>query len=263
MLNTIEATLIELGASPDVRARAEHLLEVLTTRFHDAEHLAMLERALALSLRCADGTDREGTPYFIHIADVTGNVLEWYENRDDAEVVAAALLHDSVEDAPERLADTGAGSGADVREQALAAIAGQLSLRVADLVRAVTNPNFKELIAARHGYAYESSPYDATLLNMYCQHLVDLCERGPLDAAVIKFADMRDNAVTVGESKSEGTYAWRVRKYRPTVAYAREFLRARVDADHPVARAAAALLPEFDAAWEAFYAARPRPASRG
>ena len=106
----------------------------------------------------------------------------------DDYTVTAALLHDSVEDAPERLADTGAGSGADVREQALAAIAGQLSLRVAELVRAVTNPNFKELIAARHGYAYESSPYDATLLNMYCQHLVDLCERGPLDAAVIKFA---------------------------------------------------------------------------
>ena len=75
MAENVRATLNELGASADVRARAEHLLEVLTTRFHDAEDLAMLERALALAER--EGFLRRDGATYVVMGDLFDQPHPW------------------------------------------------------------------------------------------------------------------------------------------------------------------------------------------
>jgi GTP diphosphokinase / guanosine-3',5'-bis(diphosphate) 3'-diphosphatase len=65
--------------------------------FPNHEH-AMLEEALEVATRSHDGQLRdEGTPYVIHLIRTALILIE--ELRvEDAEMIAAALLHDSVED---------------------------------------------------------------------------------------------------------------------------------------------------------------------
>jgi len=131
---------------------------------------------------------------------------------EDIEVLAAALLHDSVEDQPERLAGAvdGYGSG-QPRVAALARLAADFGSRTAALVSAVTNPEYAP---------------GRTRDEQYLEHLVESLSRSPW-ARVIKASDFTDNGV--GVIHLDGRRATRLaRKYRPLVPVLRELV-ARPD----------------------------------
>jgi hypothetical protein len=140
------------GLPADSRVRAERALEV------------------AGRLHAADRRQRE--PYVNHLLRVAIRIMCYY-CVSDADVVCAALLHDAVED---HAADLAPGGG---QREALELIAAQFGNRVAELVGAVTNPEWQPG-QDRH--------------EQYREHVAARLEASPW-ARVIKASDFTDNGV--------------------------------------------------------------------
>ena len=174
----------------------------------DAAARGFLHRAhvLATALHAPDRRQRE--PYINHPLRVATRILRYYRV-DDAEVVAAALLHDAVEDHPAdlaRIAGAQESGTAATREAALAWLAKAFSPRVAELVEAVTNPVY-EPGADKH--------------EQYREHVVASLDASPW-ARVIKLSDFTDNGV--GIVYATGPKATKLAaKYAPMVPQLREF----------------------------------------
>ena len=159
-----------------------------------------LNRALAVAGRLHAADRREREPYVNHLLRVAIRVLSHY-GVHDAEVVCAALLHDSVEDHAADLAPDG------TREAALAALAEQFGPRVSGLVAAVTNP---EYAAGRDAH------------EQYRDHVADSLRRDPW-ARVIKASDFTDNGV--GLIHTTGPRLRRLAaKYAPLVPVLQEMI---------------------------------------
>src|SRR5215470_17848984 len=131
---------------------------------------------LAAELHRDDRRTRE--PYLNHPLRTAIRIICYYDVRD-VEVLVAALLHDAVEDHPDVLAGPGDQAGADLTEAALATLASRYTPRVAELVRAVTNP------------AYESG---RDRFEQYREHVAASLDGNPW-ARVIKVSDFTDNGV--------------------------------------------------------------------
>ena len=141
------------------------------TGFGAADRLR-IERALALAARLHAADRRQREPYVNHLLRVATRILGHYQVHD-SDVVCAALLHDAVEDHAEQIAPGGGQPGA------LAAIAAQFGDRVAELVAAVTNPDY-----APGRDAHEQ----------YREHVAASLDASPW-ARVIKVSDFTDNGV--------------------------------------------------------------------
>jgi HD domain len=164
-----------------------------------------MERALDLAARlhAADRRDRE--PYLNHLLRVAIRIMAYYGVRD-TDVICAALLHDSVEDHPAELA----GGAADPAA-ALAALAAEFGPRVAELVSAVTNPQ----------YVPGRDPDE-----QYREHVADSLRDNPW-ARVIKVSDFTDNGA--GLMHTTGPLVHRLAgKYAPLVPVLAELI-ARPD----------------------------------
>ncbi len=161
-----------------------------------------LEEALALAadLHAQDRRVRE--PYVNHLLRVAIRILCYYRV-EDVDVLVAALLHDSVEDHPERL------GGAP--EAAVATLAERFGARVAGLVAAVTNP---EWTPDRHRY------------EQYQEHVAHSLAADPW-ARVIKISDFTDNGVGLIHTTGPKLGAMAA-KYAPLVPVLRDLL-ARPD----------------------------------
>jgi HD domain len=129
-----------------------------------------LNQALALASRLHAADRREREHYVNHLLRVAIRIMSHYRVHD-ADVVCAALLHDAVEDHAAELAPDG------TQRAALAALAGQFGPRVAELVGAVTNPE----------YAPGRDQHE-----QYREHVADSLRRNPW-ARVIKASDFADN----------------------------------------------------------------------
>src|SRR5580700_6733513 len=132
-----------------------------------------MERALDLAARLHAADRREREPYINHLLRVAIRIMSHY-GVHDADVVIAALLHDAVEDHTAELA----GPHGD-RRAALAVLAAEFGPRVAELVAAVTNPE----------YAPDRDTHE-----QYREHVADSLRRNPW-ARVIKASDFTDNGV--------------------------------------------------------------------
>lgn len=151
--------------------RRRFLLEIAD---FDPDEQALLRRALALSERLHAADARGQEPYMNHVLRVATRIVCHYRVRD-VDVLAAALLHDTVEDHPEELA----GGAINPTEAALAVIGRDFGERVAALVASVTNPDYDP---------------DRDRDEQYRQHVIDALTDDPW-ARVIKLSDLTDNAV--------------------------------------------------------------------
>lgn len=128
----------------------------------------------------------------------------------DAEVIIAAVLHDTVEDGAETLALLLLGrsvSEAEARGEVLAFYSGHFSPRVAHLVDAVTN----ELPG-------EDRPVKAERNRLYVEHILSVID----DAGVfaVKFSDFVDNALSLHHTFAGGNQKMvppRAVKYLPLI----------------------------------------------
>ena len=163
-----------------------------------------LGRALDLAARLHATDRRQREPYLNHLLRVAIRISCYYQVTDP-DVICAALLHDAVED------HAGELSGGAGQPAALAVLAQEFGSRVADLVRAVTNPDY-EPGRDRH--------------EQYREHVLASLDADPW-ARVIKASDFTDNGVglihTTGPKVAE-----LAAKYAPLVPVLRELI-ARPD----------------------------------
>ncbi|HEX3749597.1 MAG TPA: HD domain-containing protein [Streptosporangiaceae bacterium] len=195
-----------------------------------------LDDALALAARLHAGDRRQSEPYVNHLLRVAIRIMSHYGVRDP-DVVAAALLHDSVEDHAAGLAPDGRA------DSALAELGRRFGPRVAGLVAAVTNPEY-EPGRDRH--------------QQYREHVAASLDSSPW-ARVIKASDFTDNGAglihTTGPRVPE-----LARKYGPLVPVLREMISRP---DTPLGEPARQrILAQLDRAEERFAAILPPAAGR-
>jgi (p)ppGpp synthase/HD superfamily hydrolase len=166
-----------------------------------------LEQALGLASELHRFDRRSREPYVNHLLRTAIRIITYYDVTD-IDVIAAALLHDSVEDHPSELAGQRPG---DPTEAALAVLAETFNPRVADLVRAVTNP---PRVPGVDRY------------QQYREHVEESLAAHPW-ARVIKVSDFTDNGVGLMHSLPV-KYQPLATKYRPLVPVLRELI-ARED----------------------------------
>ena len=165
-----------------------------------------LNRALELAARLHAGDRREREPYLNHLLRVAIRIMSHY-GVHDADVIIAALLHDAVEDHAAELAARLDSRTADTRQAALAALAAEFGPRVAELVDAVTNPE----------YAAGRDPHE-----QYREHVADSLRRHPW-ARVIKASDFTDNGVGLIHTTGPRLHTL-AGKYAPLVPILRELI---------------------------------------
>jgi hypothetical protein len=163
-----------------------------------ADAQATLNEALALASRLHENDLRVREPYLNHLLRVTIRIICYYRV-DDVDVLVAALLHDAVEDHPE---DLGGTPG-----EALATLAQRFGPRVAELVGAVTNPEWSP---DRHRY------------EQYRDHVTESLDGNPW-ARVIKLSDFTDNGVGVIHTTGPKLRS-AATKYAPLVPVLRELV---------------------------------------
>jgi hypothetical protein len=187
-----------------------------------------LNRALDLAGRLHAADRREREPYVNHLLRVAIRIMSHY-GVHDADVACAALLHDAVEDHAAEL------SGDGGREAALGVLAAEFGPRVAELVSAVTNPQ----------YAPGRDPHE-----QYREHVAQSLRGNPW-ARVIKASDFTDNGA--GLIHSTGPRLRKLAgKYAPLVPVLRELIALP---DTPLdARAREHILAQLDRAADRFAA---------
>jgi hypothetical protein len=154
----------------------------------------------------------------------------------DADVICAALLHDAVEDHAAEL--TGRGVGVDDQQAALAVLAAEFGPRVAELVGAVTNPE----------YAPDRDAHE-----QYRDHVAESLRSNPW-ARVIKASDFTDNGVGLIHSTGPRLVTL-AGKYAPLVPILRELIDLP---DTPLdAPARQHILAQLDRAADRFAAVLP------
>lgn len=213
-LHAITATYGEAGL------RERFALEIRP--FRAAERLR-LERALELAGRLHAADRRPGEPYLNHLLRVAIRIIHHYRVKD-ADVVCAALLHDAVEDHPAELAGGGSqqaggsrraqraatgeeDSAAGRQQAALDVLAALFGSRVAELVGAVTNPEY---------------PPGCDRHEQYREHVAASLARCPW-ARVIKASDFADNGAALIYYQGP-RLAELVDKYAPLVPVLRGFI---------------------------------------
>lgn len=188
----------EVYGEPGLRQRFQ--LELAS--FAESER-AVLERAFRLAERLHRDDRRVREPVLNHLLRVTIRIMRHYGVRD-VDVLAAALLHDAVEDHPEELAG---GAPADATAAALGVLARDFGPRVADLVDAVTNP--------RYDPARDKD-------DQYREHVATSLAANPW-ARLIKVSDFTDNGVGILYTTGPKVRRAAV-KYGPLVPVLRELV---------------------------------------
>lgn len=138
--------------------------------------------ALHLGLTLHANDRRTNGHYNDHLLRVTLRMLDTYGIRDP-DLIAACPVHDSLEDHPRDLVKT--LSGRDIEDRAEARQVGRelieqfVSLKTADLVQAVTNPDIAE---------------GEDRIAVYLEHTKAVVMGSP-EARLLKLTDFTDNAV--------------------------------------------------------------------
>lgn len=181
------------------------------TRFHDGEDgllyrldaelktvewsqddLDRVNAALALACEAHENDTRGPYPYSTHFLRVAIRILSAHHLniRDNPDLIIAALLHDTVEDAPEFYLDTTTGlTKPEMQSEALKEVDELFDGSVSYLVSKVTNPQI-----------------DATLPKLirnelYREHVIEILETEPL-AGIIKLSDFIDNCAGLKHNES-------------------------------------------------------------
>ncbi len=166
-------------------------------RFREADR-ERLSGALALASDLHRDQRRVREPYVNHLLRVAIRIICYYRVYD-VDVLVAALLHDAVEDQPDKLGGS--------TEAALRTVADRYGPRVAELVAAVTNP------------AYSA---DRDEDEQYREHVSESLDRSPW-ARVIKISDFTDNGVGVIHTTGPKLHR-AASKYAPLVPVLRELV---------------------------------------
>jgi (p)ppGpp synthase/HD superfamily hydrolase len=187
-------------------------LEVESLELDDddkTEIIHALDLALTVHLEDKRGED----PYSTHFMRVATRIITHFKVTDKNTIVAA-LLHDTVEDRPLELITELAGEhdierleGVDeaaLQEAALYLIAHTYDPEVADIIDAVTNPEFT-------GETREERQEE------YREHVRESLKHGNPKARIVKASDLVDNFAGLRHNPDKNDVARRAPKYLPLI----------------------------------------------
>jgi len=183
--------------------RARFYYEVETSGYAP-EDVERIYGALGLALHVHDGQMRGDLPYSTHFLRVATRIMSHYQVRSDPELTIAALLHDAVEDSPERITlprDREYIGIDDLREAAFVSLAQRFSPRVSALVRAVTNPILASSVSEPERHA------------LYREHVKQAVSHEDPGVAILKLSDYADNHGGLKHDPHTSHRTRRARKY--------------------------------------------------
>jgi len=154
-------------------------------------------RDLSLSAHFKQKNRPDGQPYVNHPLQVTLNVARKF-NLFTCDALIAALLHDSVEDQPDRIVSLLGGSPDEVgnnESEAFRLIGEQFGGRVSEIVGRLTNPNFNEMVNQSQMEG-DSRSDDELFIEFYKEHFLEIMDKDP-EAFLIKLADFSENAFKI------------------------------------------------------------------
>jgi (p)ppGpp synthase/HD superfamily hydrolase len=224
-----------LDLAPSTQQAVAEFQQALDATFEGEERQAVED---ALQLMCEVHADQDarpdGTPYVEHPLQVASGVLSNLVE-PDADIVNAALLHDSVEDQAKKLAakldPESQASVADadtVEGQALGYIRARFGDRTARIVDSVSTPDFNAILT--HS-GQEVTPEKVNQLNT--DHVEEAIEDP--DVLPVKLSDFAGNGLRLDQVKDPEQRTWLSSKYLPLIPV---FIRRLGHDDH-------ALTPEF------------------
>lgn len=172
------------------------------------------------------GDDRDDKTYATHVLRVASRILSpnHFNIRNDPDLIIAALLHDVVEDHPERLLGFNIAKALTVeaskehRKRALEAIAKKYDdgagrgERIAAMVEALSNP-----IYDKTGVSQEQRQ------EYYREHVRDLMQHGG-NERLIKLSDFIDNCLGLKYNPDPDLQKKLAPKYLPLIQQMREFV---------------------------------------
>lgn len=151
------------------------------------KHLELFLKALDLAINIhSDQKPRPDGPYINHVLRVSEKIIGEYGVKD-IDLIIAALLHDSVEDQSEKLADLISSDDKYIskKDKALLFINNNFGPRVEGVVSKLTNPEYKN--------EGSSSYYEKN--KAYIEHIDEAIE--DFDVFIIKLADFTDNVLNL------------------------------------------------------------------
>lgn len=189
--------------------------------------------------------DRPDGPYLNHTLMVAERVRRWTAD-PPPEVVAAALLHDAVEDGEGTLLAAAGHAGPDTRAGRLQAVLAALGPDVAGRLDLLTNEDFAaQARAEMPGLDEEALRREKN--RRYAEHVAHAIRADPW-VAVIKLADWSTNGLALDNVRDPDHRSRLTDKYRPIARHFLALLDA-VDDVHPLHEAAPALAERIRAAW--------------
>ncbi|NTU47129.1 HD domain-containing protein [Candidatus Roizmanbacteria bacterium] len=195
---------------------------LVNERFPTKKDRKIISNALSFIKKLHEEQKREDeTPFWLHPARVAFYAL-LVMSVSDVETVTAALLHDTVEDQSEKLAQmakkkkraVGSGSASE-SEIAVGVVARRFGERTAQMVFALTNPDFESILGER-GFQKKDDSYRGEKNRLYLAHVQQIIEEDPR-VALIKLCDLLDNVNTISGVKKPEKRIKKCNKYLPVV----------------------------------------------
>ena len=197
----IEAAVVKGGGTldPMTRDAVRQFSERVLSNYEGHERAKIIEAAiLAAELHAPQGMRLDGIPFVTHPFTVALTLQETLGIRDAA-LVCAALLHDTVEDHPARLAVLSGGlrrewpGRSGDKAEALHVIRDRFGDRIAEVVDRLTNKDWAAMVTAA---GPEASLGKFPRNHFYREHILEMLhgtDRRTQEAFAVKMADIFPN----------------------------------------------------------------------
>lgn len=145
-----------------------------------------------LYLHCEQEDRMDGSPYIIHPLEVASDLVTKYEIID-ADLIIAALLHDSIEDQSQRIVEKFSDEATDklseeeLQNKAFDIIGKKYGIRIMGIVKGMTNPNFAKVLNIEHvKEAIKNPDVFAVKLSDFMRNAGNIPQQEPTRSSFIK-----------------------------------------------------------------------------
>jgi len=237
--------------------RTRYLLNVLqqlveSTELADDEKRINDAKDLMLFAHFNQNDRPDGQPYINHPLDVAIHIIKEFEVFE-SDLIVAALLHDTVEDQPQKVIEWGSQKleENDLESQALKIIDKNFGEKVALLVSKLTTPTYDNEIDRLVEIGKDR---DELKIQFYLKHFEEIYDESKW-AFTIKMADFSQNALHIDVLEESPRKNWFRRKYGPVILMVMERLENLEDNTHPLFNVKESLLNQLTKVYQRDYIA--------
>ncbi len=190
----------------DQKERVKQLADTVVTKYHE-------------------GDTRDDNTYATHILRVACRILsgDHFAIRDNPDLIIAALLHDTIEDRPERLLDEEPLDQNDYSPENLAALQDQRD-RALYVIKDAYGQNVTEMVEAVSNPIYDKTKLDQNQRQEFYRHHIRELMASESDARYIKLSDFIDNCLGLEFNPEKDSRYKLAQKYRPLLPNMLEYV---------------------------------------